>query len=100
MTYELAERLKHAGFPQGAGTYTRNPKYKGKTLKDIDDNTYAFTPSLSELIEACGDRFKMLVRHDSVSHQVGHWQAIGDNQDRWNKTPEEAVANLWLALNT
>ncbi len=58
-----------------------------------------FIPTISELIEACGDRFKPLARYgDDWCTDL----CVGDKFERWaskGKTPEEAVAKLWLALN-
>lgn len=70
-----------------------------------------YIPTFSELIEACGDKLKGL-----FSPQVGgSWWAIeeiglistnslgtktfSDFRFWAGSTPEEAVANLWLALN-
>lgn len=81
MDYNLAKKLKDAGFPDS----------QYMDLEDILDR-----PTLSELIEACGDKFG----------QLDHYQ----NDEKWKaeakemymatgKTAEEAVANLWLVLN-
>lgn len=103
ITYELAKRLKDAGFPQmvhsGRGLFL----IKDITKPEEGDRPYA--PTLSELIEACGHRFL------SVMHVVGdgtypigdYWVAtdreyIGIHSHR-GKTPEEAVIHLYLALN-
>jgi hypothetical protein len=56
-----------------------------------------YVPTLSELIEACDDQFRLLERHNSpaapwTAHTLHVGPAIGN-------TPEEAVARLWLALN-
>lgn len=101
MNYELAKKLKEAGFAQKQPTMVESFEIKGGTLNIVGEPVY--TPTLSELIEACGDEF----------HQVNHWQ-LSDNRD-WvakgrseklnsgitgnGKTPEEAVANLWIKLN-
>lgn len=77
MNYELAKKLKDVGFrvPVGASSL--------------------WQPSLSELIEACGEKFSNL-RNDE-----GRWiaTASGVSYGQTGSTPEEAVANLWLALN-
>ena len=64
------------------------------------DGLYSHHPSLSELIEACGDLFL------GLRNETGFWSATGfpeGNRKAWftenGKTPEEAVANLWLELN-
>ncbi len=106
MEYELAERLKDAGFLQREVGYEQDP-YLGNYLnKEKESGFYenAYSPSLSELIEACGagkGQFNM------VSSPAG-WSC--DFKKMWGSaypdavalnypTPEEAVAHLWLELN-
>lgn len=98
ITYELAKELKEAGFPQG--TTSSDTHY---TFLDADGNPCnafgreaAYVPTLSELIEACGDSFVRIRRHSS-----DHWEVwgYGVNEDFIGTTPLEAVARLWLALN-
>ncbi len=84
MNYELAKQLKDAGFPQTGD----------------NQNGYAndggYEPLLSELIEACGDKFMDLHYFSDTKT----WLAVSDeNTTARSSTPEEAVANLWLALN-
>lgn len=104
MNYELAKQLKDAGFPQkGAGSKIANPH-----AHDDDESVeITYAPTLEELIEACGDRFLGLLKHDDKSG----WTALkngdvlflkdfSENPDLMlGSTPEEAVARLWLALN-
>ncbi len=126
ITYELAKELKDAGFPQGdsfenviahgtAMAYLRESKPSDellekyeKSLRDLkemyeDDNEWVYQPTLSELIEACGDKFGGISR---AKHpiKIGQWAAyvitaIEFNDMVGGSTPEEAVANLWLQLN-
>jgi|SRR6185369_16818238 len=97
MTYELAKQLKDAGFPQ-------------KQLKLVDayeqalEKEQVYIPSLSELIEACADKFDSLCRNRRglLGHEFVVWIAYHSDsatQTGDGKTPEEAVAKLWLALN-
>lgn len=109
MNYELAKKLKDAGCPfRGVGIPL--PKDEPEVLKNLlstgfssdgiivfkgDENPY-FIPTLSELIAECGVRMNSLMRISDG------WQAGGgqDGQE-WvgdGPTPEEAVANLYLAL--
>ena len=83
MNYELAKQLKEAGFPQ----------HKPNCV-DKDQWEY-YSPSLSELIEACGEEYRMMKY--SVEH-LG-WFAGGYKEEGFGQTPTEAVANLWLELN-
>jgi hypothetical protein len=89
MNYELAKKLRDAGYEQHGATEL-------------------YIPSLSELIEACGKPF---VLHSPKSKDISEeyyqpseteWTAYYQD-DRFLKefgsTPEEAVANLWLELN-
>lgn len=96
ITYELAKRLRDAGFP-GSERWGENG---GKMMVDIFD-----VPTLEELIEACGERYTLLKRE-----RDGHWRATGairasQKRERFREvhlygsTPEEAIAMLWLALN-
>ena len=101
MEYKLAEKLKDAGYPQDY-----NPKYDtgggGAPGSDIR------MPTLSELIEACEKDYQLfeLEKRNSVGRGiVGLWIASVDNYDHHPsiivcaKTPEEAVAKLWIKLN-
>lgn len=87
MTSELAIKLRNAQFP-----------YKDPSVIVPDWNENFFVvPTLSELIEACGKGFIYLAQNDDYSE----WKSCGDGlEERTGKTPEEAVAKLWLALNT
>jgi hypothetical protein len=95
MNYELAEELKNAGFPQTDGEYI------GSSGKEC------LIPKLGQLIDACGvERFWQL---ESRNISQGQWNASGYKKTRnrdevtivsgYGSTPEQAVANLWLALN-
>jgi hypothetical protein len=105
MNYELAKQLNDAGFP-----FRTN--MNGPTIfADI-----GIEPTLSELIEACGNGiFNLLRQSEWHKHQTGFaWQATLANVndireltttevarvliDAYGNTPEEAVANLFLAL--
>lgn len=107
MDYELAKELKDAGFPhtQGGKVLYYNAVYKNHPFNDYD-GAYAdgvtlsgdviYVPTLSELIEACGGKFKLVELIDK-----NEWLACGDYYRTYGEgtTPEEAVARLWLALN-
>lgn len=86
MTYELAGKLKDAGFPKN---------FSVLSFECGDD-----FPTLSELIEACGNSFGQLERINNWN--TIEWYAtnnIKDIETEICSTPEEAVARLWLALN-
>lgn len=94
MNFELAKELKDAGFPQEGVSELYFGIREGR-----DDYTYE--PTLSELIEECGEKFI------GIRRKLGrtNWEASflptpGASHIRAKgTTPEEAVARLWLALN-
>jgi hypothetical protein len=94
--YKLAQDLRDAGFPQtGRGTQI-GPS--DKLVWRAGDRVYI--PTLSELIEACGEQFWML---EARNLEEGNWHANGYRtakiEGAHGSSPEEAVARLWLALN-
>jgi|ERR1700693_2627999 len=116
ITYQLALELKNAGFPQhGSGGLFVFNRFDTKKQKipifDTnfqlfmymlgDDNLpeYVYCPTLSELIEACGDGFKGLLRHVVFGLDSAiRWECYHSDGSLY-LTPEEAVARLWLTLN-
>lgn len=95
MEYELALKLNGAGYPQkdsigtGEGTFVS------------DGNGTVYAPSLSELIEACGEGFEMLTQ--AYEDGKGYWWATASGnriREFAADTPIEAVALLYLALHT
>lgn len=99
ISYELARELKEAGFPQGGrGAWALPPDALVGRSKDR-----VYVPDLSELIEACGADFGSLAQNGSFKRYTPHqtrWVAWRSGPDHGvsGDTPEEAVANLWLAL--
>jgi hypothetical protein len=90
IAYELARKLKDAGFPQSE--LARAQQQAGYD--------YVSLPALSTLIEACGEGFGALGRGPNrwvaceyVSER-GEWSNVHEGE-----TPEDAVARLWLSLN-
>ena len=103
MTYETAKKLKDAGFYQGEEEMSAqtmwHPDYldKGSIPKDL----VVYVPTLSELIEACGHYFYQLTKEDDGSWtcaSINGYPKSGFGVTNFT-TPEEAVAELWLALN-
>ena len=123
MDYKLAKELKDAGFPQEPNGQvdevfgdTRHSEYilwkedacSPTVIAGTDDykngirrgDNLVKRPTLSELIEACGDEFKKMWRHSD-----GSWSAFSGTRSQKNilkssgATPEIAVAKLWLALH-
>jgi hypothetical protein len=89
MDYDLAKSLMDAGFPQiGKGSLI-GPL--NKLVWRSGDRVYV--PTLEELIEASIDNF------GSLDKQHHGWLASANvDQSCFAKTPAEAVARLWLAL--
>jgi len=93
MNYELAKKLKEAGFPV---------KYPDNLF--VEGEKSAYIPTLSELIKACvtnkEERCIYRLDYDWFERQ---WEASAGAPDEhfagFGKTPEEAVAKLWLGLN-
>ena len=110
MNYKLAKQLKDAGFPQEVswGDFLYDDELGHKILYTVKkDNSEAISglskiPTLSELIEACGDMFHNLSRFNG--DWMVNFRMLDGNlrQSKWDsqgKTPEEAVAKLYIKLN-
>ena len=112
MTYELALKLKNAGFKSEhqMDSYTSSfcelcpyveeyqPSYGGvEANKGFIEMCY---PTISELIEACGEEFCTLqtkiTDNPNEKYRAGTFDGVGVC---YGSTPEEAVAKLWLAIN-
>ena len=84
LPYELAKELKEAGFPQMTNGYTW---YVDQVIA---------VPTLSELIEACGEVEMVL---NIIDGKYTNARIVGLELNGEGSTPEIAVAMLWLALN-
>ena len=93
MNYELAKKLKDAGFPQDVDNFD-GYFWSGKNKNDL-----IIIPSLSKLIEACGDGFLSLMVLYEKKPEKGFWAWGTNNMKVEGKTPSESVAKLWLNLN-
>ena len=103
MPYELAKKLKQAGFPQHGRSHNDNGSIAMLTRDDNDKAAHAmYVPTLEELINACDALVEGCV---FLSGHKDQWSAI-DGQDGFGiyggdgQTPTEAVARLWLALKS
>ncbi len=114
MNRELAKGLKSAGFPirvfqlghkfypsEKNSRWSEASRRDGVTVTpyelqnhshDIEEGYYC--PTLPDLIEACGEHFARLYVEAAI------WTAESDNPHVTvrARSPEEAVAKLWLAL--
>lgn len=112
MNYELAKKLKDAGFPQDENFSERCDDVfvccihqRRIDLKSGEKNDAPYMPTLEELIDACGDEFHCLIYTTTggIDSSFKFWSAGIDKYAKdWSngKTPIEAVANLWLVLNS
>lgn len=95
MEKELALELKRKGYPQDVHKHGGEYFYN----QVPEPNERYIMPTLSELIEVCGEDFQCLTRG------IDKWMAsfISDETNEYTvlsgATPEEAVARLWLAIN-
>lgn len=106
INYKLANELKDAGFPQDVkwGDMLYHDENKGQVLYTVMQKAEPIQgetkiPTLSELIEACGDYFKGLTHYEPDSPWGALAEIRGHQIKEYGKTPEEAVAKLWLKLN-
>lgn len=100
--YKVAKQLKDAGFPAKEGEYyygDHGQVYPQRFNRKQAMHFLTYIPTLSELIEACGDEeFSIQIFKHGTS--IGFPYRKGKDDMPICKTPEEAVANLWLKLNT
>ena len=97
MEYSLAKKLKDAGFPQRVVI-----THVGQEIasSNSDGSDLVMIPALEELIEACGD-IGIRVINCKDTHAWCAWtREYPDGVYGIGNIPLEAVANLWLALNT
>jgi len=109
MNYELALALKNAGFPQKYHyDWQGISDFPASTILDKEHpeewGVRISNPTLSELVEACGDGFTFIKRDKNWNGKYC-WMAVYEHEIPMNcvradgSTPEEAVARLYLALN-
>lgn len=112
MTFELAKKLKDSGFKgwedrENLGQSVEPDGRIRNTLLCTDKSVYH--PTLSELIEACGNFLHSISRSSGIDKEgrtVKTWCAEARDPENDQilmcsdeKTIEEAVANLWLEIN-
>ena len=90
ISYELAKKLKDAGFPN----------YEEDWIDEV--GFVLIHPTLSELIEACGEDFGHLDRKEDGTFIAYPTSEKLKERKMWmlcRGEAEEAIANLWLELN-
>jgi len=105
MNYELARELKDAGFTQYDDEQRQIDNF-GILLREGFSNedtrkkaVVCYIPSLSELIDVCGDEFSSLLKCADEEWRAYGGAKKGEVLYHKGSTSEEAVARLWLALN-
>lgn len=107
MKYELIQKLKDTGYPLTEVDTTSNWCLTRDGVITFEDNTTYRIPSLSELIEACGEEVvlsnckgDLKARECTESWLTEKWYGLSKVcHIAQGKTPEEAVAKLWIELN-
>lgn len=97
ISYELAKELKDAGYEFKVTDWDPLDHVRAAFFLDEPYGRGYIPPTLPELIESCGDDFVELWKRgdDGWSCMLEQGTLISQV---WGKTPEEAVAKLWLAL--
>lgn len=98
MDYDLAKRLKDAGFPF--------KEHDDDFLNELNGGL-GYSATLEELIEACGDDLDDIQRGADLPTERDKWYACRRQKNLLGKdimaldgkSPIEAVANLWIALH-
>jgi len=101
MKYKLAKKLKDAGFPNSEEWEIGEVLDEGLQCFYNDGDNIHYKPTLSELIDACGENIKSIrlfcnfrLKEYGVQEEL---QGLDDV--KWYSTPKEAFAKLWLKLN-
>lgn len=100
MDYQLCKKLKDAGFPQNG-----NGGWFPHGDDATEEGSHCYVPTLSELIESCGEDFIELEKILNKWYCKGKWEKFGDGLGYYPKydvdgsTSEEAVALLWIELH-
>jgi hypothetical protein len=100
--YDLAKQLRDAGFPQtpthGIGCWWTWEGYVYKAEKDIPKKyrgVWFLNPTLTELINACGDQFFSVMLTDGLWSAHGLRMHVGGSA---GTSPDSVVARLWLRM--
>jgi hypothetical protein len=106
MNYELVKQLEEAGFCVEHDIDSEHPYcHKCEWYETKSGMEEPCVPTLSELIEACGVCLSHIKRIEDTWWAVSHCeheehQWNGNNHEECGVTPDEAVAKLYLALNS
>ncbi len=93
MDDNLAKELQAAGFPGGTESLLESSEDNGNR----SSWNGIYVPTLSMLIEQCGDQlFLSCSKNDCVALRYVN----GVKYQGFGATPSEAIARLWLSLNS
>jgi len=96
--YKLAKQLRKVGLPQKKYFGGLHVKENGVVPK-IRTLDSVYIPTLSELIEACGDGFGGLFGNSKKGFWCYEELFMEENNPIKGKTPLIAVAKLYIKLN-
>jgi hypothetical protein len=102
--FEIAKRLKDAGFPQRHSSGTAFNE-QGLTIQLVNGRQWTANcadvsiPTLNELIKACGEKFGGLEHLPNEGRNKYRAYTQPNGLSGYGETIEEAVARLWLVLN-
>lgn len=106
--YHRTFDLSYLGYPDTEQDFFEHGKFRSSSLfskrylqSEEGKKFTVYFPTLSELIEACGDRF-VILRNRGQVWLASNCTEIDDDQKCSivsANSPEEAVAYLWLILN-
>ena len=98
MKYELALQLKDADFPNLGGGIGERYIYPEPGYLGLSRSQACYDPTLSELIEECGERD---ITMEKYKHVNGSWVFTAEisGKKTQGSSFEEAVSKLWLAIN-
>lgn len=108
ITFALAKELQEAGFRQhGEGGFAYRNEFGTANWGRVNYHYGYYTPTLTDLVDACGEGFSQLLRNytDVPMGGPGKWLAChspdrGETDDcAVGDGADQAVARLWLAIN-
>ena len=96
MKYELVKKLRDAGFPYDWQDFDNH--FPDLLVVNWDIYSKFYSPTLSEIIEACGENIKNIDFVHGMNLFIAYSMESLDKKGE-GITTEEAIANLWLELN-
>ena len=110
ISYDTAKQLNNAAFEMKAASYNDIVSSRPDIWREPRQGaSWYLLPTLSQLIDACGQGYIALERMPKGWHASKTPPELDNDPDYfggneiesgYQPTPEEAVAKLWLALNS